>query len=342
MPSTGRDETGVADALPVAVGVLVDESGRVLIARRHHAGHQGGKWEFPGGKKEAGESTFDALRRELREELGISVESARPLIQVRHAYPDKVVHLDVWRVTRFSGIPSGREGQPIQWIALTELRNLDLPAADRPILTALQLPALYLITDSRPFGRAEFLRRLELALNAGARLIQLREPHLSVRDYRAYAKQVSDLCHRHGARVLLNADPDLVVQSGADGIHLNSQRLELLERRPLGDSHLVAASCHDAAQIERARALGADFIVVSPVQPTASHPQAAPLGWERFSALCAAANLPVFALGGMRVEDAGRARLAGAQGLAMISGVWAASQPESVVASLSKLAPGAG
>ncbi len=336
MPSTGLEGSGVADAISVAVGIVVNDQGRVLIARRHDTSHQGGKWEFPGGKKEAGESPLDALRRELNEELGIHVQTAQPLIQIRHSYPEKAVHLDVWRVTRFAGDPHGREGQPLRWVTLSELHGVELPEADRPILMALWLPRLYLITDSKPLGRGDFLQRLEQALVAGAKLIQLREPQLSPRDYCVLAKQVADLCHQYSARLLLNAEPEVVGESGADGIHLNSHRLVLLKERPLSSSHLVAASCHNATQIERARQLGADFIVLSPVRPTPSHPGATPLGWERFGALCATASMPVFALGGMRAEDTERARLAGAQGLAMISGVWDASDLKSVVAQLSE------
>jgi len=335
MPSTGREGGGVADATPVAVGVVTDAAGRVLIARRHDRSHQGGKWEFPGGKKKLGESTLDALRRELHEELGIAVESACPLIQVRHAYPDKLVHLDVWRVTRFQGQPHGREGQPIRWVEVAELNTFEFPDADRPVLGALRLPSLYVITDSRPFGRIDFLQRLERVLRAGARLIQLREPQLSLLEYRAYAREVAELCHRHGAHVLLNAAPEWVPECDADGVHLNSRRLASISTRPLDAHHWVAASCHDLAQVERARQLDVDFIVVSPVRTTRSHPGATPLGWERFGTLCAAANMPVYALGGMGPEDIDRARVAGAQGLAMISGVWGAPEPEAVIAALS-------
>ncbi len=330
MPSTGHDGDDVA----VAAGVVVDSAGRVLIARRHTGSHQGGKWEFPGGKKQPGESTFDALVRELAEELGITVVTAHPLINIRHVYPDKTVQLDVWRVTGFRGNAHGREGQPIRWVAVKDLGRFEFPDADRPVLRALELPALYLLTDSRRFGPEAFLRHLERVLRAGARLIQMREPQLSPQDFRAYAPEVVELCHRYQARVLLNAPVECVLECGADGIHLNSRRLEQFATRPLDADHWVAASCHDSMQVERAHKLGADFIVLSPVHPTPSHPQGTPLGWDRFGVLCAAARLPVYALGGMRAQDLGSARLAGAQGVAMLSGVWSAPEPESVVASL--------
>ncbi len=318
----------------MVAGIVTDMSRRILIARRHAGSHQGGKWEFPGGKKHAGEGALEALIRELAEELGITVESACPLIQVRHAYPDKTVLLDVWRVNRFRGAPSGREGQPIRWVTADNLVEHEFPEADRPVVHVLSLPPLYLITDSCAFGGDDFLRRLEQALCAGAKLIQLREPQLSASNYRALARDVVSLCHDHGAQVLLNADPGLAVECGADGVHLNSQRLAQFSERPLEARYWVAASCHDFAEVEHARELGLDFLVVSPVQATRSHPQAIPLGWERFGVLCAAASMPVYALGGMHVEDLVRARSAGGQGIAMISGVWGAPEAGSVVSAL--------
>eukprot|EP01137_Pigoraptor_chileana_P016793 Opistho-2@73895 len=96
----------------VAAAVIRDDSGKILIARRADTQHQGGLWEFPGGKVEADESVECALARELQEELGIVVGAARPLIKVRHDYPDKQVLLDVWEVSSFSGEPHGAEGQP--------------------------------------------------------------------------------------------------------------------------------------------------------------------------------------------------------------------------------------
>ena len=266
----------------VAVGVIQDRAGRVLITRRPATAHQGGLWEFPGGKVDAGESVQEALVRELREELGIEVSAARPMMRVRHAYADKAVLLDVWRISTVAGQASGCEGQPVRWVAVKDLGSFAFPEANRPIVRALQLPRLYLITDSRRGGREPFLRRLEIALEAGASLIQLREPHLGDDDFQVFARQVCELAHRYGASVLLNAEPEWVRACGADGVHLNSRRLRELTRRPLSHELLVAASCHDEGELKQAAAIHADFAVLSPVLETASHPGAVPLGWERF------------------------------------------------------------
>lgn len=96
-----------------------------------------GFWEFPGGKRIAGETRRTALDRELAEELGIEVRTAVPLLELVHEYPDKTVHLDVWRVLDFRGVPHAREGQELRWLAVPELEQLPFLPADRPILAAL-------------------------------------------------------------------------------------------------------------------------------------------------------------------------------------------------------------
>ena len=125
--------------LHVAVGVVLDDSDRVLIARRAVQSHQGGLWEFPGGKVEAGESVLQALARELEEELGIRVASSSPLLEVRHDYGDKAVLLDVHLVRDFSGTARGLEGQPLNWVAASELGQFQFPAANGPIVDAVVL-----------------------------------------------------------------------------------------------------------------------------------------------------------------------------------------------------------
>ncbi len=125
----------------VAVGVLINPAGQALISRRPDHVHQGGLWEFPGGKVEDGEPVAKALCRELQEELGVTVQAAEPWLQVRHAYPDKTVWLEVWRVTAWRGEPQGREGQPLAWASVAALTEFAFPEADQPIIAALrQLP----------------------------------------------------------------------------------------------------------------------------------------------------------------------------------------------------------
>lgn len=122
----------------VAVGIVADVTGAILITRRPDHVHQGGLWEFPGGKVETGETVEAALRRELHEELGIVIQAAEPLLRVRYPYPDKTVVLDAWRVTAYLGEPRGREGQPLVWAPPETLADFTFPAADEAIITRLR------------------------------------------------------------------------------------------------------------------------------------------------------------------------------------------------------------
>ncbi len=122
----------------VAVGVLVDSKGRVLIARRPPSSHQGGLWEFPGGKVEGHEAVTDALTRELAEELGVKVLSTAPLLQVNHAYLEKAVLLDVHHVIEWVEEPRGCEGQPLAWVMPSSLNDYQFPEANRAIVSRLQ------------------------------------------------------------------------------------------------------------------------------------------------------------------------------------------------------------
>lgn len=335
MPNIVADPDATSAVTHVAVGIVQDAQGRVLIAQRPPGSHQGGKWEFPGGKVHPQESVVQALARELAEEVGIRVQSAHPFLRTRHAYADREVLLDVWRVTSYAGSPHGREGQPVMWAPLEQLGGYDLPQADVPILRALLLPNLYLISDARRLGAALFVERLERVLRAGARLVQLREKHLASDAYLDLARHVVGLAHAYGAKVLLNAEPGWVGKCGADGVHLSSQQLLAARERPLPRALLVAASCHNAGELAHAERIGADFAVLSPVLVTASHPGAAALGWERFGEWVMTAHLPVYALGGMQPLHLARALEAGAQGIAMVGGVWNSETPEAVIAELS-------
>lgn len=305
----------------VAAAALVDDRGRVLLARRHEHAHQGGLWEFPGGKCEPGESVEAALARELHEELGIDIVDHRPLIRVDHHYPDRHVLLDVHRVERWHGEPHGREGQPLAWVDTAQLDRYPMPAANLPIARAVRLPDRYHITPAAVADDALFISQLQMALDAGARLLQFRLFDLEQARWQALAQQALAMCRATGAQLMFNAEPQRLVEAGGDGLHLSSRQLHRLQQRPPG-VRVLGASCHDAADLARAESIGADFALLSPVLPTRSHPDAAPLGWERFKQLADPVALPVYALGGMHPGLLSQAWRSGAQGVAGIRGLW--------------------
>ncbi|MFI4937634.1 MAG: 8-oxo-dGTP diphosphatase MutT [Candidatus Berkiellales bacterium] len=121
----------------VAVGVIYNQNGQILVAKRQFHQHQGECWEFPGGKIEAGESVAAALKRELLEEVGIKIIAHEPWLEVEHDYEDKAVCLQVHKITAFSGEAQGREGQEIKWLALAQIQKLTVPCANETIIKAL-------------------------------------------------------------------------------------------------------------------------------------------------------------------------------------------------------------
>lgn len=300
--------------LQVAVGVVKNPEGKILISHRHAALHQGGLWEFPGGKIEPSETAEAALARELKEEMNIDVIDAVPLITIRHHYPDRYVQLNVFLVERFSGVAENCEGQPFEWVAPYELDRYEFPAANRPIVAAAKLPPYYAILDDA--DQALLLSNLQKILGKGIKLIQARLKNMPSAAVEAFIEQAYPLCRQHQAVLLMNSAVD-ARPVWVDGIHLTSRDLMALTERP-ENCRWLAASCHNLEQLQQAQDIGADFAVLAPVLPTQTHPGAATLGWQQFSELVAQVNLPVYALGGMTVASLGRVRHSGGQGIAAI------------------------
>jgi 8-oxo-dGTP diphosphatase len=124
------------NTIAVVVGVI-QKQGKILVALRPQHVPQPNLWEFPGGKVELGESSFEALVRELKEEVGITVQAAQPWLQLKHTYPERIIALDVWKVEQFTGEAYGREGQQVQWVTPQQLSLIGYPSANKPIIDAL-------------------------------------------------------------------------------------------------------------------------------------------------------------------------------------------------------------
>ncbi|MEP1214746.1 MAG: Nudix family hydrolase [Marinobacter sp.] len=314
----------VVQEIHVAVGAIFRD-GKVLIARRPEHVHQGGLLEFPGGKVEPGESVQQALVREIREETGLRIapDSLEPLIEVRHDYGDKQVFLDVWLTSSAEGDAQGCEGQEIRWLDARELADADFPAANRPIIRALQLPRHYAITGAAESEDAFLLQLRESGGNKGAELCLLRAPELGDVAYARLADGALEICQAGGFGLMLHGSPSLVEQfPQACGVHLPWRVARQFSARPVADNYLLAVSCHDEREIAHALQLQADFVTLGTVKPTSSHPGDPGIGWHRFRELVATATLPVYALGGLSLADMAEARSAGAQGIAGISYWW--------------------
>lgn len=310
-----------APRLEVAAAVILRADGKFLLAQRPAKKIYAGYWEFPGGKIENGESAEQALKRELHEELGIDVERAFPWITRDYVYAHAAVRLRFFRVVVWRGEPRGKEGQRFSWQSTRELAVSPLLPANGPVLRALDLPAVYGISNAAELGMEEYLRRLERALARGLRLFQIREKQLQEHELHAFAARAMAAARRHGARMLVNGSIEIARVLNANGVHLTAGQLMKLGSRPT-ELELAGASCHDAQELARAAEIGVDFVVLGPVLPTPSHPGLAELGWNRFKALIKDFPLPVYALGGMREADAATAWQAGAHGISMMRGAW--------------------
>jgi 8-oxo-dGTP diphosphatase len=130
--------TVAAPVIHVVAAALYDAQGRVLIAERPPGKHMAGRWEFPGGKLEPGETERAALARELREELGVEIAAAHEALTLRHDYGDRCVEVSMWIVDRYTGEPRGLDGQQLKWVAPAQLRDEDVLEADRPFIEALE------------------------------------------------------------------------------------------------------------------------------------------------------------------------------------------------------------
>ena len=305
----------------VVAGVIRDARGRILLTRRTEGRDLAGLWEFPGGKREPGESPEATLRRELHEELGIDCEVGATLIDVPQAYPDKRLRLDVRELKHWRGSVRGREGQALAWVPPDKLARYAMPPADRPVVAALLQPDRYLVTPEPGADDAAWLSALERALAAGLRRIQLRAPAAAPEHWRALATAAVARCREARADVLINGDAELAASLGV-GLHLRAAQLRLWTQRPLAQGLSLAASCHDADELHAAQALGCDFAVVGAVRATPSHPGVAGIGWDGFAALREAVSLPIYAIGGLAADDVVEARSHGAQGVAAIRGFW--------------------
>lgn len=123
--------------MEVVCALIRDDQGRVLAAQRPPGKTLAGKWEFPGGKIEPGESAEAALQREIREELGCEIEIGVALPAVLHAYPGGVIELRPFLARVSGGTPSAHEHAALKWVTLEQSTGIDWAEADRPVLAAL-------------------------------------------------------------------------------------------------------------------------------------------------------------------------------------------------------------
>lgn len=309
----------------VAVGLLRQDDKVCLSLRQSHQ-HLAGLWEFPGGKIEQSETAQEALTREFREELGVETTNWQPLITVPWHYEKVSVRLQVFQTDQFSGEPQGLEGQQIEWCPIIDLAKKSFPKANRGILNALALPDIYMsIGDCQ--NQHPCLAQFTCALEQGVRLAQLKSKGLSDQAFIQLANVLADCSVNFDAKLMLNAAPEMLQSvPNAAGIQLSSSQAQSYQTRPIADNKLLAISTHNKHQVEHALKMGADIILISPINLTSAHPDLSPLGWQGLKALVAGIPVPVYALGGMQLSDVIEARNAGAHGVMLTKGIWPSAE----------------
>ena len=277
---------------------------------------------FPAVRLNPGNPLKKRWHGNSKKSLILHVIAATPLITVKHQYPDLAVQLNVFLVEHFSGDAKSCEGQPFKWVNTGELANHAFPTANRPIITAAQLPPYYAILDD--VDESQLLTNLHKILIRGIKLIQLRLKTLHTDAIKNFIEQAYPLCKRQGASLLINSAVKNAEDFAVDGIHLTSRHLMSITKRPAfprgtsEQAHWVAASCHNLLELQHAQKIGVDFTVLAPVLATKTHPETEPLGWEQFAKLVSKTNLPVYALGGLSESSLDMTRQAGGQGVAAI------------------------
>lgn len=327
MPNTEADRY-----IHVVAGIIrhPEDLSKIFITRRKKGQHLENLWEFPGGKVEAGESRFHALKRELAEETGIQVNSAIPYQSIYHRYKEKKIFLDVWEVKNYRGQAHGFEGQEACWLSLNEVSEYSFPDADTPVLKALNLPSEILITPDMPEQHEQsFVDQFDRLMQQHCYpLVHFRSHHLDDQTYAGIAKQLNEVCQQQRAELVINRPGLESLQSKLFEFykrrHLNSHQLQSLQSRPFGEDIIISASCHDRADLKIAERIECNYAVLSMVREASSNPGRQPKGWYKIKQMIKKSSLPVYALGGVRRKDFCISRFQGAIGVAGITDFWAA------------------
>lgn len=330
----------------VAVAIVFNDKGQFLLGQRPSGKPYEGYWEFPGGKLEVGETVWQALCRELDEELGIQPQAGTPWVTRVFTYPHATVRLHFWRVTAWQGQPHGREGQAFAWAnidprALNPLAALPQPLlpASLPVLRWLSLPDYVVLSHASEMGATQFVQAFTVAAQAQQiPWLLLREPSLSQQEVAGLYATLLPLCAQYAVRLSVSSRHKNMNRACAEVTHIHYTEQDSAQLpdavnatqathadiqtsgQPLAPWY--GASCHNAAGLAALANTSADYAFLGSVLPTASHPGQPALGWVAWQTAIQATPVPTYAIGGLSRADIPTAQAAGGQGVALQRGFW--------------------
>lgn len=311
----------VKPRIDVAVAVVFNTHGQVLWGCRPEGKPYAGYWEFPGGKVEPDETVWQALVRELKEELDITALEGGPWFRIEHDYEHANVRLHLYRVWRFDGSPKSLENQRFTWASLDSSDLSPILPATEPLLPKLAQPTVMALSNYEA-GFEACAKRLEQGLSRATMpiYVQFREKTLKGDALIQAFEHCYGLCQKTGQVMLLNSDTwiNLAVHLDALPCPLHLTQAHLLSGQFQG-VQCAGASVHDTDSLHMAFDRGLSYAVLGAVKPTSSHPGQPGLGWQGFLDSALGARLPVFAIGGLAWGDMPDARRHGAHGIAMLS-----------------------
>lgn len=290
--------------LDVAIAILL-QHGKVLVGFREATQHQGNKYEFAGGKVEAGETPVAACRREVFEEVGVGIHEWQHFDFIQHEYEDVIVNLHVFHAV----VPDEFNNEiqkPWRWYSRAELTELNFPKANQRLIQRLVWPEHIKISQD-----LEAVHRLN-----AQQLLYWRNDLNLAEQLEALAQISVQQLNQVIVNIELYQALNSIAQANVAAIHLKQDQLMATHASDLVVGQRYISSCHDEVSLAHAQNIGCDAVLLSPVHVTVTHPEAKPLGWERFAQLTQAMHIPVFALGGLTPADLIQAQQNGAYGIA--------------------------
>lgn len=293
---------------PVAIAILLQQQ-KVLLAWRDEQLHQGGCFEFAGGKIEQGETPVDACRREVIEEVGIALEHWTLFDCITHEYDDVIVQLHIYQAVVPQHLNTQLESR-WQWVERPQLANYTFPKANQSIIQRLMWQHYIKISEQLvdihtcPQDSLFYWR------------FNTQDVHQAVQQLSQLAQQTLDVLSRCIVNIDVWRECPTVLQQQLTTLHLKHQQLMSLQELQREHGVRYLSACHDEVSLQRAVELGVDAVLCSPICATPSHVDVQGIGWHTLQQWVTDYPLPVFALGGVKRQDLPFAQRHGAYGVA--------------------------